>query len=491
MGFDQVAVLGFEGALVVAVLGAVAARRSLTRAVERLTAALGRNEAHYAALRSELDALGKAVGTRLRRPLVAARGLAQEAVDAPGVRDLADSVWALDARLETVLTTAKLPTLPEPPPGNAGPGLPTLVAALRGVLVMAGLPYLLVLLRDGLATARVAGLVLCAWMVWSGVEENRLRASLWPMGLLVLLLGWLTGGVMGPLAPVVVLVAVFAGVVGERGMAGLVVTLALGMVVVETFGAEPVAPGLWAMSGVALVLGALAVRAVLDARRVTVAVLAAAERPVEAQRARWEGLEHLLERVAGELRPEAARVMDAAKTLGDGAIERVQTRLAGVVTRLERYQFLLDELALVSRPMQRSTVALNEVVAGRLEEWVAAAKARSRGVSVVSGGPEAPVALDVRRVEAIVATAVQNALEAGANVTIEVGSDTVAVCDDGPGISDAVTAKLFTVGASSRPTSAGLGLFLAKRLAEQQGATLTVAKGAVGTRVELNLRPRG
>jgi signal transduction histidine kinase len=489
-------VLIFEGALLASVLGARAVQRSLAAAVERLTLALTRNEARDAALRAELDALGKAVAVRLRRPLIAARGLAQEALDAPGVRDLAESVWALGARLDEVLATAKLPALPEPPPTRTGPGLPTLLAALRGVLVIAGLVYLLVLLRDGIAAARVAGLVACAWMVWSPVEEGRLRASLWPMAVLVLLGCWLTGGVSGPISPLLALVGVFSALVGERGGWALTLLLGLGLVIIEALGAEPVVPGLWLVTLVAFAMAGLGVRAVLDARRVTLAVLVAAERPVDAAHARWVGLEHLLERVAAELTPEAARLRDAANTLSDGAIERVKSRLVGVAARLGRYQELLGEVALVSRPVERSAGSLHDLLARHLEAWVTEASAKGRTVRLLPSAHDSSAPLDARRVEAIVGAAVQNALEAGANVTIEVTATSVTVVDDGPGLSEPIAARLFpapggecqfAMGVTGRPTAAGLGLFLAHRLAEQLGARLTLATSPKGVWVELTI----
>jgi two-component system sensor histidine kinase PilS (NtrC family) len=110
-------------------------------------------------------------------------------------------------------------------------------------------------------------------------------------------------------------------------------------------------------------------------------------------------------------------------------------------------------------------------------------------VTLADGADDQALALDARRVEAVVAAVVQNALEAGGNVTLEVTPSSVRVVDDGPGLAPALALRLFEVGATTRPTAAGLGLFLARRLAEQQGATLTVRNGERGVRVELTLEP--
>jgi signal transduction histidine kinase len=84
---------------------------------------------------------------------------------------------------------------------------------------------------------------------------------------------------------------------------------------------------------------------------------------------------------------------------------------------------------------------------------------------------------------------VQNAIEAAGarrSVRVDVSSDhqnvTITVCDEGPGIPEALRSHLFTPGKSGRVGGSGLGLAISQLIARQIGATLNlVSTGAMGT----------
>jgi signal transduction histidine kinase len=92
-----------------------------------------------------------------------------------------------------------------------------------------------------------------------------------------------------------------------------------------------------------------------------------------------------------------------------------------------------------------------------------------------------------------------NAVEAsppGGEVSICVLGDSdalrIEVADSGPGVPDQVRERLFQPHVSSKPTGAGMGLYLAERLARQRYAgSLTLQdRTAGGTLACLQLRPR-
>jgi len=100
----------------------------------------------------------------------------------------------------------------------------------------------------------------------------------------------------------------------------------------------------------------------------------------------------------------------------------------------------------------------------------------------------------------LVHTLVVNALEAspeGGRVQIQIhpraaGGAQIAVLDQGPGIAPAIRQRLFAPHVSSKPTGAGMGLYLAQRLAQQRyaGGIELEGTGAGGTRATLSLADR-
>jgi signal transduction histidine kinase len=64
--------------------------------------------------------------------------------------------------------------------------------------------------------------------------------------------------------------------------------------------------------------------------------------------------------------------------------------------------------------------------------------------------------------------------------TVPGGTLTVEVTDTGPGIDPAVAGRLFTPFATTKPTGTGLGLTIARRVANDHGGSLTAANRAEG-----------
>lgn len=126
-----------------------------------------------------------------------------------------------------------------------------------------------------------------------------------------------------------------------------------------------------------------------------------------------------------------------------------------------------------------------EVLPGELLESVVRELgdlAQQRRATLALDGATAAVPLDNRRAAlclAILRDLTRNALEAapsGGRVALQAAAETsqlvFTVTDDGPGVSDAVTAHLFEPHASAKPNGAGIGLAICRQLALHLGAVL-------------------
>jgi len=199
----------------------------------------------------------------------------------------------------------------------------------------------------------------------------------------------------------------------------------------------------------------------------------------EAQRARNE----FLAMVTQDLRSPITTILGLGVTLEAYAeelsAERIRRTGASIRRQAERISRVADDLYEVSRLETHSlrlTLRPTDVL-GAVEAALAALDDPS-GVDVeVPEGVE--VLADGRRLELIVASLVENALNHGATPVIveawdEPGGVELVVTDAGPGVPAGAVPTLFT-----RPGS-GIGLFLARGLAEAMGGRVAYEPGPGG-----------
>lgn len=210
-----------------------------------------------------------------------------------------------------------------------------------------------------------------------------------------------------------------------------------------------------------------------------------------------------------EMRTPLAAIRITAETAADGAgtDEDLRTALRSVVTSTDRLTRLTNDLLLLARTDERmlaprtDPVDLSIAAAEALEDFHAT---RPDGVAVkVSLAPDLLAASDHDDVRRILANLLDNAARyGGPEVRIALttsGSDreaVIEVADNGPGIPPADLERIFEPFYRARsdaegPGGTGLGLALARSLAERAGGRLTVdSVPGSGARFRLTLPRR-
>ncbi|MCB1495850.1 MAG: two-component sensor histidine kinase [Bauldia sp.] len=164
-----------------------------------------------------------------------------------------------------------------------------------------------------------------------------------------------------------------------------------------------------------------------------------------------------------------------------------------VVEQAKRAAVILDRLRDWTRPQsERAEQApINEAI-GNVEALLRRDIEATRVTLLTDLSATRNVTLRLDRIalEQIVFNLVRNALEAVATSTekwirltshLAEGGVVLEVSDSGPGIPDAIRARLFEPFVTGKPEGTGLGLALCQRLAERMGGTLTLAESRIGT----------
>lgn len=163
--------------------------------------------------------------------------------------------------------------------------------------------------------------------------------------------------------------------------------------------------------------------------------------------------------------------------LGQKLEDRDREALGDVLGEVERLKQLTDDLVDLSadRPLSSVTVDVEELVREAAERS-ARGFPKLRFEVRTEGAP--PVTGDPGRLRQVLLNLLTNAAQAQleGEVTIVAaaarGGASVRVCDRGPGVSEALKARLFEPFATGKETGTGLGLAVSRRLVERQGGTL-------------------
>jgi signal transduction histidine kinase len=184
----------------------------------------------------------------------------------------------------------------------------------------------------------------------------------------------------------------------------------------------------------------------------------------------------------------------ARERLGDNLPPRERERFADMLTEIERLNRLTEEFLGLARdlPLVVEDVDLGALAAGIVDE-VQLAAPRAQVQTVISNSP-IRARVDPARLRQALLNLVLNAAQVGGDgvhVRVEVAHAgpraRISVIDDGPGIPAELAPTLFEPFVGSRPGGSGLGLAVARRVAERHGGALVLEStpGARGARFSL------
>jgi signal transduction histidine kinase len=332
-----------------------------------------------------------------------------------------------------------------------------------------------------------------------GVQTQTLGLS---GALIALGVCFLTGGLDSPFIIILPVIATMTAMGGPRRLEGwsaaaaqvvALPLLALGGATRPWFSAGMILFGL----GVGVFLG-FTIRAMFD--RMLARALQAHEDVLRTHSEQLQALTTLSGEIAHELKTPLASINGltglALLELDDPtrAAERLHV-LGGEAARMQR---LLDEFLNFSRPL--SPLSLDTVDGMRLGEEAVdlfQGLVHERRLSIVLSGGRVELHCDPRKIKQLLINLVQNAVEAsvpGGEVRIEVepGSRDAAirVLDRGEGLAATVAPRVFEPGVTTKARGSGLGLTIARSIAEQHGGSLSLRQRQGGGCVAELVLPR-
>ncbi|HPW54948.1 MAG TPA: ATP-binding protein [Thermoanaerobaculaceae bacterium] len=174
----------------------------------------------------------------------------------------------------------------------------------------------------------------------------------------------------------------------------------------------------------------------------------------------------------------------------------LRNHLEAVLRQFESLKTYLEKLLLFGRPAVLAPLGVDPVAFIREQVqrfqfgWDQASPPVA--ISVEASGEPGTVHWDGRAVSAALGALLDNAARAGpSGVVVRVACRPervdVAVIDEGRGIAPDVMAQLFVPMSIRRPGGAGLGLSIARKMAEAHGGALTLETGPGGTTACLRL----
>ena len=188
-----------------------------------------------------------------------------------------------------------------------------------------------------------------------------------------------------------------------------------------------------------------------------------------------------------------------------GAVQIIGSRLpAGsrdaevikeIVSRIDALNDLMKDLLLFARPPQPRIMALEPLPILTLVFGLVRQDPGARDIVIDVEGTSPPVSADADLLKLILQNLLLNAVHAmqgrgRIRVTVDAGDDvcTIAIVDEGPGISPEVQEKLFTPFFTTKSRGTGLGLSTARRFVEAQGGSIALdCPPSGGTRVVITL----
>ena len=221
----------------------------------------------------------------------------------------------------------------------------------------------------------------------------------------------------------------------------------------------------------------------------------------EAQQMKLAAMGRLTASIAHEVRNPLSAINQAAQLLEeDGTVAPEGRRLLAMIrNNSKRIDRIVGEVLQLNRRdrQQPESIPLGEFLRALVDEIVQAENIPAGGV-VLSVPEELAVIFDRGHLNQIVWNLVRNAWqhcekkEASVRIVARAGymGDAVIfeLADDGPGVPAELRAQIFEPFFTTRPGGTGLGLYIARELADANGATLELLPKAPGAQFRMTLK---
>ncbi len=230
-----------------------------------------------------------------------------------------------------------------------------------------------------------------------------------------------------------------------------------------------------------------------DLSRISTGINAALDqlkRLLESQEQISNDIAHDLRTPLQRLRQRLEMMRDSDVAIGDdvdGALQQVEG-IIGTFNALLR----IAQIEAQDRRARFDEVDMNEVIENVIDLYEPAAEDKAQKLTFAPGSSPVQIQGDANMLTQLFANLVENALRYcpnGASITVSTkfsnGQIQASVADDGPGIMPEDRQRVFErfVSTDSSRSSAGngLGLTLAKAIAEMHGASITIQDSMIGT----------
>lgn len=216
-----------------------------------------------------------------------------------------------------------------------------------------------------------------------------------------------------------------------------------------------------------------------------------------AQRLKLAALGRLTANIAHEIRNPLSAISHAAQLLHEEARDPGQARLTTIIeNNARRLDRLVEEVLTLNRRDRLNPVSFDAAALAALIDELRQTEEIPAGAVIVSMPNSLHFQFDPDHLRQIVWNLLRNAWrfsrkQAGSiRFSAQMSGDSVRaeIEDDGPGLSPEHQGKLFEPFFTTDAQGTGLGLFLARELAEANHAVLSYVPGAGGARFRLSLR---
>ncbi|MCK2096344.1 sensor histidine kinase [Thauera aromatica] len=209
------------------------------------------------------------------------------------------------------------------------------------------------------------------------------------------------------------------------------------------------------------------------------------------QQIKLAALGRLTASIAHEIRNPLSAVIQAAELLGEERRQEVQARLVRIINdNAQRIGRMVRDVLALGRREQALPEAL--ALAAFVRELIEARvfrNAAEHALYAVDIDPALTLAIDRAHLHQILDNLLANACRhgSGAPASVRLWAQAlpgervaVHVCDDGPGLDESARAHLFEPFFTTHSKGTGLGLYIARELAEANDATLELAASGAG-----------